>query len=245
LLPLVNRTQEVTMAPANFQLVMQSGPTPGKSYPLDKNEIFIGRDINNDIVISDAEISRKHCRLALQGGGYVVEDLGSTNGCFVNGQRLMGPHGLTSGELMMLGENVGLVYEAIGFDINATMVGSSANVVPPFQDLSGPGESAFSAPPVESYGPPQPLPPFKATPIGTSASGYADQAASTTQQGNCRKWALAGCGCLVVIICLLLIIVAIMFAVNPNMLETVICLGPVKGLTNGILEAVGSPYICP
>jgi hypothetical protein len=233
------------MAPANYQLVMQSGPTPGKSYPLDKNEIFIGRDINNDIVISDAEISRKHCRLFLQGNGYMVEDLGSTNGCFVNGQRLMGPHTLTSGELMMLGENVGLVYEAIGFDINATVVGGSTNVVPPFQDLSGPGESAFSAPPVESYGPPKPVPAFTSGPVANSIPSYTDQPASTAQPGNCRKWALAGCGCLVVIVCLLLIILAISLALKPNMFETVLCLGPLKGITNSILEAVGSPYICP
>jgi hypothetical protein len=233
------------MAPANFQLVMQSGPTPGKSYPLDKNEIFIGRDINNDIVISDAEISRKHCSLTLKGGGYVAEDLGSTNGCFVNGQRLMGPHALVSGELMMLGENVGLVYEAIGFDINATVVGSSSSV-PPFQDLSGPGESAFSAPPVESYGPPQPVQAYSPPPVGVSMPEYTHQpAAPSAQQNNCRKWALAGCGCLVVLICLLLVVVAVIFVAMPNLLETVICLDPFKGLTNNILEAIGSQYFCP
>ena len=78
-------------------LIMRTGPNPGKSFELTKNELYIGRDINNDIVINDSEISRKHARLILQAGGYVLEDLGSTNGSFVNGQRLMGPHVLRPG----------------------------------------------------------------------------------------------------------------------------------------------------
>jgi hypothetical protein len=233
------------MAPANYQLVMQSGPTPGKSYPLDKNEIFIGRDINNDIVISDAEISRKHCRLVLQGGGYVIEDLGSTNGCFVNGQRLMGPHALVSGDAMMLGENVGLAYEAIGFDINATVASPGVNAnIPPFQDLPDAGASAFSAPPVESYGPP-PTPAYTPPPNLSAAPSYTPEAPAAAANGNCRKWGFAGCGCLIVLLCLIVAIVAIIMVLQPGMLEAIICAGPFKGITNGLLEALGSQYYCP
>ena len=47
----------------SFQIVIRSGPTPGKTYPLVKSEIFIGRDLSNDIVINDPEISRRHARL--------------------------------------------------------------------------------------------------------------------------------------------------------------------------------------
>ena len=54
------------MAPDSFQLVQRSGPAPGKTYSLSKNEIYLGRDITNDIVINDPEISRKHARLMLQ-----------------------------------------------------------------------------------------------------------------------------------------------------------------------------------
>jgi pSer/pThr/pTyr-binding forkhead associated (FHA) protein len=54
-------------------------------------------------------------------GTYMLEDLGSTNGSYVNGQRLMGPHTLRNGELIMFGENVGLVFEASSFDMDATI----------------------------------------------------------------------------------------------------------------------------
>ena len=77
---------------AEYQLVMRVGPSPGKTYPLTLNEIIIGRDISCDIVINDAEISRNHCKLVLQGDSYWVEDLGSTNGTHVNDRRVSGQH---------------------------------------------------------------------------------------------------------------------------------------------------------
>ena len=73
---------------AQFQFVMRSGPTPGVTFPLEGDQLIIGRDASNSITINDAEISRKHSRLSFQGGKYVLEDLGSTNGTFVNGQRI-------------------------------------------------------------------------------------------------------------------------------------------------------------
>jgi pSer/pThr/pTyr-binding forkhead associated (FHA) protein len=77
------------MASQSYQLVVNSGPNIGKVYPLTQSEIVIGRDPTNDIVINDAEVSRKHARLMLQAGSYVLEDLGSTNGTYVGGQKLL------------------------------------------------------------------------------------------------------------------------------------------------------------
>lgn len=98
-----------------FRLVVQTGPNPGRDFPLQKSEQFIGRDLNNDIVINDAEVSRRHARIFLQGTSYVIEDLGSTNGTYINGQRLMGPYVLRPGEIITLGEKINLVFEATSF----------------------------------------------------------------------------------------------------------------------------------
>ncbi len=106
---------------AQFQLVLRVGPSPGKVFPLMKNEVTIGRDINNEIVINDAEVSRKHCRLKLFGEGFIIEDLGSTNGTWVNEQRISGQHQLRSGEMIRLGDNISLTYEMVGFDADATI----------------------------------------------------------------------------------------------------------------------------
>jgi hypothetical protein len=101
---------------------MRTGPHPDKVYELIQPAMTIGRDTVNDIVINDPEISRKHARLTLQTGEYLIEDLGSTNGTFVNGQRLVGPHLLRPGELILLGENVSLAFERLQYDPNATIV---------------------------------------------------------------------------------------------------------------------------
>lgn len=118
------------MASQTFQLVVQKGPTPGKVYELIQEEISIGRDITNRIVLNDAEVSRKHARLKLQSGAYLIEDLGSTNGTFVDGQRLIGPHLLRPGEVIMLGEKIQLAYEVVGFDPNATIATPSPTAKP-------------------------------------------------------------------------------------------------------------------
>ncbi len=104
-----------------YRLVMRTGPTVGKVFPLDKNEVFIGRDLANDISINDPEVSRRHARIFLQGANFILEDLGSTNGTMVNGQRLMGPYMLRPGELVVFGEQVSLLFEAAMPEADATI----------------------------------------------------------------------------------------------------------------------------
>ena len=110
---------------AQFQLVLRVGPSPGKVFPLMKNEITIGRDINNEIVINDAEISRKHCRLVMSTDGFIIEDLGSTNGTWINERRISSQHLLRNGESIRLGDNITLIYEMVGFDADATVASGS------------------------------------------------------------------------------------------------------------------------
>jgi pSer/pThr/pTyr-binding forkhead associated (FHA) protein len=115
---------------SQYQLIMRSGPTPGAAYTLEGDQITIGRDSSNGITINDAEISRRHARLTFQGGKYILEDLGSTNGTFVNGQRLAGPRVLKPGEVISFGEQIVLVFEANTFDPGATVVSPRAAAVP-------------------------------------------------------------------------------------------------------------------
>jgi hypothetical protein len=123
---------------SQFQLIMRSGPTPGAAFTLEGDQITIGRDSVNEVVINDAEISRRHARLTFQGGKYVLEDLGSTNGTFVNGQRLAGPRVLKAGEVVSFGEQIVMVFEATSFDAGATVVSPRAAAVPPVSRPVGP-----------------------------------------------------------------------------------------------------------
>src|SRR3954447_26646566 len=79
-----------------------SGPGVGLTAEVEE-DIVIGRE-DADLVIDDLEISRRHARVApAEGGGVVVEDLGSTNGTFVNGEKLSGPTTLESSGTIRIG----------------------------------------------------------------------------------------------------------------------------------------------
>jgi pSer/pThr/pTyr-binding forkhead associated (FHA) protein len=130
---------------AHFRFVMRSGPAEGRSYLLEGDDISIGRDSNNKISINDAEVSRKHARLVKQGDGYVLEDFGSTNGTFINDQRLSGSKALKIGDVVALGENVVLIYEA-EFDPDATRLSSKKGqavkvMPPPVQEIPTPSKA--------------------------------------------------------------------------------------------------------
>ena len=72
----------------------------------------LGRATGADFSVDGALVSRVHCRLiALPGGGLEVRDLDSTNGTFVNGQRIDRPRRLSSGDILRVGET-DLRYEA-------------------------------------------------------------------------------------------------------------------------------------
>jgi pSer/pThr/pTyr-binding forkhead associated (FHA) protein len=141
--------------PNSYRLVIRSGPTAGKIFPLEKNELFVGRDLNNEVVINDPEVSRRHARLYAQGNSYVLEDLGSTNGTFVTGQRLTGPYPLRVGEVITFGERITVVYEVEQDLADATVVSAAARQVPS-QPLAQP---QVVQPVQQPYVAPQQIPP--------------------------------------------------------------------------------------
>ena len=222
------------MAGQPFQLVMRSGPTPGKVYELKQDEIFIGRDIGNGVVINDPEVSRRHSRLVLQAGSYIIEDNGSTNGTFVNGQRLVGPHVLRHGEVIMLGEKVALVYEAMQFDPNAT-IASGAGV--PAQPS---GRETYRVPMSPATEPSPSAQAYQPEYVGQVPMGpaepYAPEVAyepPVEEKPRSRTWLYIGIGCVVVLLCAC---VAGAFAFDALNLY---CEEPFLSIT----EALG--FVCP
>ncbi len=92
------------------RLIMRRGPTPGTTFDLDAEAVTIGRGSKNSIVIRDNEISREHCTLRRLQDDYEVEDVGSSNGTFVNGQRVQGSTLLQSGAILELGDSITMEY---------------------------------------------------------------------------------------------------------------------------------------
>jgi pSer/pThr/pTyr-binding forkhead associated (FHA) protein len=71
---------------------------------LARDEYSVGRDISNTIRLTERNISRKHALVKRNGIAWNVQDLGSYNGCFVNGVRVSGDHPLRHGDLLQLGD---------------------------------------------------------------------------------------------------------------------------------------------
>jgi pSer/pThr/pTyr-binding forkhead associated (FHA) protein len=63
----------------------------------------VGRGRDVDLVLADDLVSRRHARVSRSGAGAVVEDLGSRNGTFVNGNQIYGPTRLEPGDQLQLG----------------------------------------------------------------------------------------------------------------------------------------------
>ncbi len=74
-----------------------------RDYPLTGNNLTIGRAPGNDILIADTRVSARHAALAFERGSYVLTDLDSTNGTFVNRKRLSGAHTLVDNDEISFG----------------------------------------------------------------------------------------------------------------------------------------------
>jgi pSer/pThr/pTyr-binding forkhead associated (FHA) protein len=77
------------------------GPTsPVGEFALSKDEVTIGSAPSNDLIIEDATVSRRHARLtrAAAQDEYQITDLGSTNGTYVNGRRVLGSAPIRKGD---------------------------------------------------------------------------------------------------------------------------------------------------
>jgi pSer/pThr/pTyr-binding forkhead associated (FHA) protein len=96
-----------------YQFRGSGGPVAGQIFELEDPEILLGRDLSSDIVVSDTEVSRTHARLFLQGDGFSIQDLRSTNGTWVNGHRVHTTTPLVPGDEVILGKVSVFVYELV------------------------------------------------------------------------------------------------------------------------------------
>lgn len=77
----------------------------GQVFPLGFEVMTIGRHEDNDIILADPQVSRHHAEISMQGGRWVVRDVNSANGTFVNGQQIQEPHILHHGDLVRIGKS--------------------------------------------------------------------------------------------------------------------------------------------
>lgn len=71
-----------------------------------RESVVIGRGSECDIVVKDAKASRRHCQLSRKENGFLLEDLGSRNGTYVNGRKISEPILLHHNETFRIGETM-------------------------------------------------------------------------------------------------------------------------------------------
>ncbi|MGW8226414.1 MAG: FHA domain-containing protein, partial [Anaerolineales bacterium] len=100
------------MTQTNSKLIVREGPDPGQEFELTQTPTVIGRapDADSEIIIAAPGVSRRHAQISQRGNQYLIEDLNSSNGTFLNGQRITGSAPLKAGDVIGLGLTIKLVF---------------------------------------------------------------------------------------------------------------------------------------
>jgi serine phosphatase RsbU (regulator of sigma subunit)/pSer/pThr/pTyr-binding forkhead associated (FHA) protein len=92
-------------------LIILKGPSAGHLFPLPEDRAVIGRAASAAVCLPFQTVSRRHAAIVCRDGVYCLEDLGSANGTYLNGERLTGSKPLEHGNTVQIGEHV-LVFQA-------------------------------------------------------------------------------------------------------------------------------------
>ena len=98
-------------------LISQTGPLQGQRWLLGEADFIIGRDDDVDLVVPERQVSRNHALIRYVSGSYVIQDLESKNGTYVNGVQIQEPTTLQDGDSIQ----VALACEIIFVGTEATL----------------------------------------------------------------------------------------------------------------------------
>ncbi len=90
------------MSPAPLYLYVRD-PDDGDRVVGVRSQVVLGRDLTCEVVVADAEASRRHAEIRHADGGWTVRDLGSTNGTFVNDRLVVGAVDIAPGDVVRIG----------------------------------------------------------------------------------------------------------------------------------------------
>ncbi len=210
----------MTSAPA--QIVVLQGTLGDQEYELVHIQSSIGRSSDNDIPIPDPEVSRRHAQITQSGSQYSINDLGSTNGTFVNEQRVEQPTLLQSGDSIRLGDTINLRF--FQEDPQATVFEPAVPSTPDEEDTA----------------PLPPLPPeMMATPTPTEPLLVEDP---QTEPTSSRRRLIIGCG---VLLLLVFICAATLFFLDSYENGRLLYCGALRPSWQSIANLLGQTLNCP
>lgn len=173
------------------QLVVRQGVQTGKVFQLRRRPVVLGRDEKADVSLPDPEVSRLHARISWFEAQYVIEDLRSTNGTYLNGVLLRAPKPLTNGDQIAMGQTV------LEFEWLAGEQLHPVAVQPQPLPAEQPHSPAMAEPQGEGVAqPPSPTPPTAPAPSAAAPAAPQARGESSSVVGRCL---LIGCGCLILL----------------------------------------------
>lgn len=225
-------------------LVVERGPVPSTQIPLQEEQLTIGRSAGNDIVLADPEVSRRHLRVVRRVDGFAIEDIGSTNGTFVNGQRISHLTLLQDGDTIDLGDTVRLRFMTLGVEEGFTPVDMSERPTQMVTPEQYQGAIEGNIRPQALPQPPRPAipePAFVSTPAGSPAipSPPAFEVETPRRRG---RGLLVGCG---LIAALLLVCAGTFLILDAYDQGRLLYCGPMGSFFELILGPFGFAPICP
>lgn len=114
---------------AQWRLILETDSEEEKSFPITGETLTIGREADNDVPLSDPQVSKYHARLRRQGEQLIIEDLNSVNGTVVNAGPLVSPFSLRPNDTINIGPYTFKVEKIVGA-LPQSRVKTSAHTIP-------------------------------------------------------------------------------------------------------------------
>ncbi|MEZ4510996.1 MAG: FHA domain-containing protein [Chloroflexota bacterium] len=224
------------------RLIVQQGPNPNEEILLNQPLMRIGRGTSNEIVLQDPEVSRQHAQITQRDGICYLDDLGSTNGTFLNTQRVIGTMALEDNDTINLGESIQLLFvdEFVAQEPFEAEHETFADKRPlSEQDTPPHGLPPFDPEDTPSY----PVPPYQ--PSRTDEPTYQEPPPRplepTPKTASPRRRLLLGCGCLLL---LLLLCTATLFFLDAYDQGRLLYCGPIRPLFELLFGPFGFAPAC-
>ena len=123
-----NEADFMTPSRPKANLIVKQGPQIGIHFSITVDKVVLGREETCEITIQDAEVSRRHTQISWEEETFVIRDMGSTNGTFLNGMQI------TQATPLKDGDSVGLGQTTLILAIEADSLSATAEyVTPPYQ----------------------------------------------------------------------------------------------------------------
>src|SRR5882762_334367 len=103
-----------------FTIIISEKGGEQRRVDFDKPEITIGRVQGNDVILPKGNVSKRHSRIVLKDGKYIIVDLKSTNGTYVNGRKITSPLVLKDTDKIYIGDFIVGVDEAASGDSDSS-----------------------------------------------------------------------------------------------------------------------------